>query len=410
LATIENLKCDGIREEEIHWSGISAFLRNSKPDLMLDKKQILDAICFDNLRLELSTEQIWKANGGLSFKEIAQRMPHQTVYRAALKLDESCHCILRFIDNRYNYRVGVVKTLRNGHAMALNKFWFALDPYGRAIRNTENPDPQASHFFNCSESAKMAANRHARRHLGMRSGTSPSTHFDHLTLFGGQNYREWLISLPDYQRTFFGGHYFDHNILAHIRTTIRSDEQQRELLFIEEIQSDWHQSGRRYGYDTSVWGQVANAPFKKDWSVLATKLMLIYASQNGFAGIAWAGGEIQELRYHRSLTSIKNYYDKDIPRALNRLGRAFQLKVNACHIETREPWLKLEKSQNKWRVADGEGKFKTRARYNSRDEAMAVVTRHCKTIQLEVPAFFINDALRNHIATKGLPLFGESLR
>ncbi|MFV2005440.1 MAG: hypothetical protein ACC650_09545, partial [Gammaproteobacteria bacterium] len=202
---------------------------------------------------------------------------------------------------------------------------------------------------------------------------------------------------------------YDHNILAHIRTTTRTDDAGRKLLFIEEVQSDWHQSGKRHGYDNSSWGRVANAPFKSEWPVLAVKLMLIQASQNGFSGIAWSTGNVQEMRYRRDLQPIKQYYDSQIPKALNRLGKSFNCKVESTHINTRDPWLNLEKKQDKWRVADGFGKFKTKARYNNRDEAMAVITRHCRVIDLLVPVFYISEKLRKQIAEKGLPLYGHTI-
>jgi hypothetical protein len=404
--TLSNLKKSGLREEELQWSGLPAFLQTLDASTLLSKQQLLAAIDFDPIRLELSSERQWGANGGLSFQEVGQRMPHQAVYRATLRLDASCHCILRYVDSRYNYRVGVVKTLADGHHMALNRYWFALDPYGRAIRNDIDPP----RFYDSSEAAMAAADDHARAHLGMRSGSRFHTCYDHLTLFGGSDYREWLLSLPDYQRIFFGAHYFDHNVLAHIRTTTRRDHAGRKLLFIEEVQSDWHQNGLCHGYDNSVWGKVANAPFKKEWPVLAMKLMLIRASQNGFDGIAWAGGDIHERRYASSLQAIKRRYDVDIPKALNRLGKAFHCQVNHSWIETRDPWLNLERSQDKWRVSDGVGKFQTRAKYHSRDEAMAVLMRHCRRLDLQVSAFIINDPLRRQIADHGLPLFGETFR
>ena len=336
-------------------------------------------------------------------------MPHQVVYRAALKLNESCTCILRYVDDCYNYRVGVIKTTLYGHAMALNKYWFALDPYGRAITGDESPTQSSRLYFDSSEAAIAATNKHARESLGMRSGASFHTHFDHLTLYGGKDYLEWIVSLPDYQRSFFGAHYHDHNALVHLRTTVRKDGAGRKLLFIEEVQSDWHQSGKRYGYDCNGWGQVANAPFKKDWPVLAMKLMLIYAVQNGFEGVAWTKGEIQELRYSKELHAITRHYDVEIPKAINRIINRVGSKVSTTWIETRDPWLNLEKTRDKWRVADGRGKFETRAKYSSRDEAMAVLARHCRTIDLEVPVIFINDELRRLIDEEGLPMFGETV-
>lgn len=408
-ATLANMTQHGVRAEELHWSGLPEFLREQPAERMLDKGELLQRLQFRHIRLELSTEQIWGANGGLNFREVARRMPHQAVYRAALRLDDHCLCVQRYVDSCYNYRVGVVKTLHNGHPMALNKYWFALDPYGRAVPNPEAAaDAACRLFFDSSLDAKLAADRHAREHFDIRSGASNHTRYDHLTLFGGHDYREWLVTLPDHQRIFFGGHFYDHNVLVHIRTTSRSDSAGRKLLFIEEVQSDWHQSGRRDGYDTRWWGQVADAPFKKEWAALAAKLMLIQASENGYAGIAWPPGDIQELRYMRELTPIKQHYDREIPQALNRLGRPFRCMVETTLIATREPWLNMERRQDKWRVADGQGKFQTRARFQSRDEAMAVVARHCRATELPVPAFYLNDALRQQIAEHGLPLFGET--
>lgn len=402
-ATIDNMQ--GIRQEEVSWSDLQSALSQADDDTMLSKQQLLECIDFSKIRLSLSAEKIWGTDGGLSFREVAQRMPHQHVYRATLKLDDRCQCVLRYLDETHNYRVGVVKTQDSDHHMALNRFWFALDPYGRAITNTASN----SLYFPNSEVAKAAADKHARDELGLKGGARFHTRYDHLTLYGGDNYREWLVSLPDYPRIFFGAHHFDHNVLAHIRTTTRLDEQGRKLLFIEEVQSDWHQSGQLYGYDTSYWGKVANAPFKKEWASLAIKLMLIHASQNGFDGIAWPDGNIQETRYTRALQAIKRRYDTEIPAALNRLGKAFHSEVERTTIETRDPWLQLVKTKNKWRVSDGTGKFETRDKYHSREDAMRVLHCHCKTIQLPVSVFTINDDLRWHIAEKGLPLFGESV-
>ncbi|HHO58635.1 MAG TPA: hypothetical protein ENJ64_00230 [Thiotrichales bacterium] len=403
LATINNLKKNGVREEEITWSGLPRFLQEHHAGQHISKAQILRRLTGNRTKIELSIEQVWGENGGLGFTEVAQRMRHQAVYRAALKLDKHCLCILRYIDKASNYRVGVIKTLSNDHEMALNKYWFALDPYGRAISNG------ASLFFDNSFDAKTAADRHAREHLGMRSGARHCTSFDHLTLFGGDDYREWFVSLPEHQRIYFGPHYYDHNLLAHIRTTTRTDEAGNKLLFIEEVQSDWHQAGKRHGYDNSSWGRIANAPFKKEWPVLAMKLMLIHASQNGFSGIAWSTGDVQEMRYRRYLQPVRQYYDRQIPLALNKLGKAFDCRVESTHINTRDPWLNLERTKGKWRVADSEGKFKTRARYNSRDEAMQVISRHCRAIDLCVPVFYINEKLRRQIAENGLPLYGHCI-
>lgn len=46
------------------------------------------------------------------------------------------------------------------------------------------------------------------------------------------------------------GHWDQPNVLAHIRAQTFTDAAGRKILFLEEVQSDWHQTGRREGYKT----------------------------------------------------------------------------------------------------------------------------------------------------------------
>ena len=55
------------------------------------------------------------------------------------------------------------------------------------------------------------------------------------------------------QETFYESHFSEYpNVMVHIRTTDRIDEQGRKILFVEEVQSDWHQKGRQDGYKSGV--------------------------------------------------------------------------------------------------------------------------------------------------------------
>lgn len=79
------------------------------------------------------------------------------------------------------------------------------------------------------------------------------------TLIGGSNYREILLTLPDVRPQFEDGHFGEvDNVFAHARLKDRSlwsiSEAERlrtpehNSLFMEEVQSDWHQEGRDKGY------------------------------------------------------------------------------------------------------------------------------------------------------------------
>lgn len=145
---------------------------------------------------------------------------------------------------------------------------------------------------------------------------------------------------------FRSSHFDQPNILAHIRFNERTDADGNKVLFIEEIQSDWAQKGKREGFATNTNGWTAQllsdpdagfthwqikdadgndvtkivggtqesairkaaegiptAPFVTDtkaWVGLSLKRMIRYAAENGFDRIAWTSGEQQAERYDLS--------------------------------------------------------------------------------------------------------------
>ena len=48
---------------------------------------------------------------------------------------------------------------------------------------------------------------------------------------------------------YYGGHWDEPNVLAHVRVNDRLDSDGKRMTLIEEVQSDWHQAGRTRGYN-----------------------------------------------------------------------------------------------------------------------------------------------------------------
>ena len=98
-------------------------------------------------------------------------------------------------------------------------------------------------------------------------------------------------------KAFKSTHWDEKNVLAHIRYDERTDVDGNKVLFINELQSDWHQEGRKKGYreagnTSEVNPAVPNAPFKGNaWVNLAMKRMIRHATENGFDKVAWATGD-----------------------------------------------------------------------------------------------------------------------
>ena len=204
--------------------------------------------------------------------------------------------------------------------------------------------------------------------------------FSKYTLPGGENYREVLLTLPsknpefdpkdigrlndlsnktrtpaedvEYKSLaqrydaslrgettpeFKSGHFDQPNILAHIRVNDRVIDG-KKTLFVEEVQSDWHQVGRKKGYasadkpyevfdpkdgkpiatfatekeakayadelgpqvDYAKSEGVPDAPFKTTWSDLSMKRVIQMASEGGYDRIAFTTGKTQAERFDLS--------------------------------------------------------------------------------------------------------------
>lgn len=73
--------------------------------------------------------------------------------------------------------------------------------------------------------------------------------FEDWKLPGGTNYRELLLTLPK-EAAPPATHWDTPGVMAHVRFDERTSPDGKKVLFVEEIQSDWHQKGRDQGYAT----------------------------------------------------------------------------------------------------------------------------------------------------------------
>lgn len=272
-----------------------------------------------------------------------------------------------------------------------------LKRYGLTVE--VNPeDPGAVGFFNSDMDIMTAdevrmefgdeAGAAARRIEGLMLGNESNPKYATYQLPGGQNYREMLLTLPggaektfnqwleekgidpiadaepalreqwkaELQRAgstqYRSNHWDQPNVLAHIRLNDRTDADGKRVLFVEELQSDWAQDGRKKGFRTEeapevaelrkkrmaaiermeagdkdamyevprinaqlaelgaavrtrddVAGFVPRAPFidsTDKWLTLALKRVMVMAAQEGYDAVAFVNGEQSAERYDLS--------------------------------------------------------------------------------------------------------------
>jgi len=95
----------------------------------------------------------------------------------------------------------------------------------------------------------------AEGNLGLKA--SDYTKFESNTQKGGENYKEFVLSLPPFDKTKgyqdkvdirFTTHFPEYNPVFHIRTKDRVTTDGKKVLYVEELQSDFGQQGRERGF------------------------------------------------------------------------------------------------------------------------------------------------------------------
>lgn len=119
-----------------------------------------------------------------------------------------------------------------------------FDPQGRIVNRTD---------ISSIDEAEVVALDDARR-AGLINDAG-ETRFMEYTEPGGSNYREMLLQVPEYEgmtdEFIATGHFDEPNIVVHARTKDRNSETGvNDVLYVEELQSDWGQRGRNLGFDT----------------------------------------------------------------------------------------------------------------------------------------------------------------
>jgi hypothetical protein len=142
------------------------------------------------------------------------------------------------------------------------------------------------------------------------------TKWEQFSLPGGDGYRETLIQLHDWPDAYLARHFKTRNILVHIRSGIRKTENGRRVLFLDEIQSDWHADIYR-ARQNNADEPPTNAPFRKDWPLLALKLMLWWSQRQGLDGLAWSTVELQAARW-KGYGHPRRFTDRSCPRRPER--------------------------------------------------------------------------------------------
>ena len=160
-----------------------------------------------------------------------------------------------------------------------HRWWLVLNSKGaRAI-------DQPPHGFQTAPEA-MAHAALLMRRLFKRSAKARHTpRWERFSLHGLGPYAELLITLPAWDGSFNSPIHFPgvHNLLFHLRTNVCDAEDGRRVLFLDEVQSDWHAAlaTERGPERAQSQARLSDAPFARDWPLLALKFALWWGVRQG---------------------------------------------------------------------------------------------------------------------------------
>lgn len=272
-----------VKPEELKWSGLEDFLKGKEK---VSKKELMDFLRAN----QLDVKDVMKGDNRESPIVTKAR---ETLDKVERDRDEALETLRKkMVDN------GIIEDWvpldRN-----VSKLW---DPEIEEKLKQANLEGHLEAFKVLHQTSTKALD-HLHDMLGTVPPSSP-TKYESYTLPGGENYRELLLTMPQKAKalpegysvvedpaavgakwsvkgppdksgadvrygfgntkeeaiaaafgnrdTFKSSHFVEQNVLAHVRFDDRTDADGKKMLFLEEIQSDWHQKGRAKGYVNEI--------------------------------------------------------------------------------------------------------------------------------------------------------------
>lgn len=341
------LKGKGIKHDEIKWSGIEAWLEGKKS---VTKAELQEFLAESSLEIQ---------------EQMSNKIPYD------------------IIKDGNNYLV----KHKNGIIIGTWEY-------------TENPgDPDLVGWMS-EDTGDIVTSVEELKSYVSDSYDDIGTRWGDYKLDGGSNYRELVFVMPNssYSNQAMRVHWGQdaEGVLAHARIQDMTTSDGKKMLFVEEIQSDWHNEGHKSGYaDDEMFAQrdalerkvqeaflkledysvaatgmagewetiertprgvkllreyreakaelekaddvylraVNDAPFRDTYHEYVLKRLLRMAAEEGYDSLGWTPAEIQTERWSDEFAEgYRIEYDQDIPKFLRKYGKKWGATVGKERI------------------------------------------------------------------------------
>jgi len=387
----------GIGKDEIQFSGVAhALLHHHGEHGTLTRRQVLATAALDPVkpRLQLMVDDSF--NPSAEWAEVATLIEprHHVKHGLFGKGPESIY-VKRYRHRSLGWSVVLARHVDMIHPEG--KWWLVLDAKGR--RAAEQP----IYGFADASSAIAHASHLMRRQFSRAGKARHAPRWEHYSLDGLGPYAELLITLPRWPADFYSPVHFPgvRNLVLHLRTNICSAEDGRRVLFLDEVQSDWHTSlAKRPGAADDGLGRTeSGVPFAREWPLLALKFALWWAGQHSLDGVAWSTPALHLDRWHGNNPPTE-VYRRGLPDAAGRLARVLSLGLSHTTLLRRRVIQDKRLGGGWWVLSDGRQPLCRAFPSRAQADHFADMTRAAG--RMEVPVLWLPAGRRyDH-----MPLFG----
>ncbi|MFM0217796.1 hypothetical protein [Paraburkholderia caledonica] len=395
LATLRSLTAKGLKPEELEKSGVLERLGRIAADTTVTQTKILAMIDLAHVTPKLVCESRFGFVTKSGWKEKCQRIPEAEFKRRGLLGNAyGARYLIRFQHRSLGW---AVVCARYGDLITESgEWWGVLDERGRFIQ-------QSVPGFDNPDDAMDFAEFKMRQRFASWGKDQLLSKWERYSLPGGDGYREILLQLDDWPSSYRPRHYRTRNVLVHIRTSLRRTQDGRQVLFLDEIQSDWHAdlcAKARADSHQPHERAVPDAPFRKEWPLLSMKLMIWWAQLLGVEGLAWSSAELQSARW-RDYGPPELLYQKLLPDAARSLAAALRLSLEQGQFSVRAGNHRVVLDKRGWQVCNREGVSLTKP-FRSRAQAEDFANLIGEFVLIDVSVLWIKELA----PIRSIPLYG----
>ena len=304
-SVVSFLKGRGVKDEEIKWSGIRTFLEGKKSVTKAELQQFLKE---NEIRIEI------KKHAGRSWDS-----------------------------NDYEqYRKAEAEALESAYQDSESDPYSMFDPNTFEVEYDSDIDGFIVYGYEWEEGEDYSNSE--RKEVYRYEPKKGAVKWQSYTLRGGGDYREYLYKLPgsEYSNDAMRKHWGEEGVIAHARVQEMGTEVWEPVLFVEEIQSDWHNAWQKAGYGyiermkRKGYETAPDAPYAGEsdsYVPFVLKNLLREAAEKGYDYLGWTTAQQQADRWGEQYSEgYRIEYDQEIPKFLKKYGKQWGANVEDIRL------------------------------------------------------------------------------